>query len=42
MLRAWKGKVSCNEFKHKLDLFVKILYLNQANLDSLEGRRAIQ
>jgi len=34
MLRFWKQKKSCNEFKHDLELFVKILRLNQENLDS--------
>lgn len=33
MLRFWKKKMSCNEFKHNLNLFVKILRLNQANME---------
>lgn len=37
MLRFWKKKKSCNEFKHNLDLFVKILRLNQINIDNLDN-----
>jgi len=33
MLRFWKHKMSCNEFKHNLNIFVKILRLNQKNID---------
>ncbi|MBU0670594.1 SPASM domain-containing protein [Patescibacteria group bacterium] len=32
MLRFWKNKKSCNEFKHDLDQFVKILRLNEINM----------
>jgi uncharacterized protein len=34
MLRFWKQKMSCNEFKHDLETFVKILRLNQRIIDS--------
>ena len=36
MLRFWKNKKSCNEFMHDLNLFVKILRLNQANIENVD------
>jgi uncharacterized protein len=36
MLRFWKNKKSCNEFMHDLNLFVKILRLNQMNMENVD------
>jgi len=37
MLRFWKKKKSCNEFKYNLDLFVKILRLNEINMHNIDN-----
>lgn len=37
MLRFWKHRTSCNEFKHNLPLFVETLYLNQLNMGGGDG-----
>ncbi len=41
MLRFWKNRISCNEFRHDLGLFVKILYYNQINLDQFARKEKV-
>jgi uncharacterized protein len=36
MLRFWKHRMSCNEFKHDLPSFVETLYFNQMNMEGGE------
>lgn len=33
MLRFWKSRIACNEFRHDLPSFVETLYFNQRNME---------